>query len=187
MGNKELAEGWYEGQETIDVGMRIDQPLTMSGDEDDPNYEMAGTGTAVAYYVGPPPTDETWNIRRLLLSAIDANWNNALNYGALGAPLPTGINVDVVDGNDVVLYHFTQVPIKRTHDWTLYAGVDALHIGGAGADPFMVRWTFSKGGYDIKLEGKRGMRLRLTKPDDITGLDSHIVSVQGYKKKGGGG
>lgn len=187
MGDDELAEGWFEGQQVIDVGLRIDQPFTLSGDADGIHYDMAATGTAANYYVGPPPEDETWMITRLLVQAVDGAFTTATNYGAIGGGLPTGIHLDVVDADDNILYHFTKVPIKLTHDWAIYAGVDSVTVGGAGADPYNTRWTFRKAGYDIKLEGARGMRMRLNKPDDLSSMNQHIVAVQGYKKKGGGG
>jgi len=186
-GDDALAEGWYGEQKVIDVGLRIDQPFTPSGDEDDINYDMAATGTAQSYYVGPPPEDETWMITRLLVQAIDGAFTTATNYGAIGGGLATGIHIDVVDSDDNILYHFTKVPIRLTHDWAIYAGVDSITIGGAGSDPYNCRWTFRKAGYDIKLEGARGMCLRLNKPDDLSSMSQHIVAVQGWKMKGGGG
>jgi hypothetical protein len=169
--------------EPLDVGLRIDQPFTPSGDKDDIAYDMALTGTAQSYYVGPPPTDENWHIVRLLATMIDNTFTDAADYGAINNGLPTGIDLHVVDGDDNILYDFTPVPIKRSHDWSLYAGPDAVTVGGAGADPLMVRWTFQKAGYPVLLEGARGMRLRLLKPDDLSSMVSHIVGVQGYKEK----
>lgn len=187
MGDDALAEGWYEGQQTIDVGMRIDQPFTISGGENDPSYDMSATGTAINYYVGPPPEGETWEIVRLLIEIVDSAFTDATDYGAINGGLPTGIHVDVVDAEDNILYHFTKIPVKTTYDWGLYAGVDSVSIGGAGADPYQCRWTFAKAGYRVKLEGARGMRLRINKPDDLSSLDKHIIMVQGFKKSGGGG
>lgn len=184
-GDIEAIGKFARDQEPIDPTMRIDQPMTLTGADDDPatGYDMSLTGTAQSYYVGPPPLDEDWYLTRLLVMAVDGDFNNAGNYGAIVGGLPTGILLEVVDIDDNLIYNFTKVPIQFSYDWVLYAGNDNVLAGGAGEDAMKVRWTFSKAGYPVVLRGARHQRLRFIKSDDLSSMERHIATVQGFKRK----
>jgi len=184
-GDIEIMGSWARKQEPIDPTMRIDQPMTLTGADSDPvtGYDMSLTGTSQAYYIGPPPLDEDWYLARMMLVAVDADFNNAGNYGAIAGGLPTGILIDVVDADDNIIFNMTKVPIQYSYDWTLYAGSDAVITGGAGADALKVRLTFNKAGHNLVLRGARHQRLRLSKSDDLSSMERHIVCVQGFKRK----
>jgi hypothetical protein len=167
---------------------RLDKLFTLEGEAggDSGFYEMATSGSSVVYQVGPPPAGYEWHLRRMNLVAIDNNFNNANNYG--GAPLPTGIALRVLDSEDAEVYNFMpNRRVQRIHDWTLWAGVDSTTEGSAGADPYMMRWTFARAGNDVILDGDEGHVLIFEIPDDLgsggAGLDSHIAQVHGWRVK----
>ena len=117
------------------------------------------------------------------MTATDDDFNDAGDYGAIAGGLPTGIFLEVVDDLDNLFYNFTKVPIQFSNDWVLYAGNDNVLAGGAGQDAMKVRWTFNKAGYNVVLRGAWKQRLRLIKADDLSSMDRHIVTVQGFKRK----
>jgi len=159
------------------------QPLSLSGDGTGGfSQAVLGTlGTPIKFYIQPPET-EKYILERMNIHAIDGNWNNALQYGALGGALTNGIRI-YVERDETIIREYTEfVKIKRTHDWALLAGVDSVNIGGAVADPLLVRWTFGLGCSDIELDGSKLERLVLLIQDDLTGLDDQIALVQGCRK-----
>jgi hypothetical protein len=116
------------------------------------------------------------------VEGIDGNWNNALQYGALGTALSNGIRMYVERDTTIIREYTEFVKIKRNHDWSLFAGVDNPIIGGAGADALIVRWTFGKGCSDIVLDGSKLERFVVEIQDDLTDLDDQICFVQGCRK-----
>ena len=172
---------------SLPLADRLDKLFTLEGEAggDSGHFEMATSGSSVVYQVGPPPADEEWHLRRMLLAAIDLNFSDATKYGASSA-LSTGIALRILDGGGDEVYNFMpNKRIQRIHDWTLFSGVDTFTIGAAGADPYMMRWTFNRAGNDVILDGDEGHILVFEIPDNLggggAGLDSHIAQVQGWR------
>jgi hypothetical protein len=136
-----------------------------------------GSSTPVKFLIKPPAT-EKYRLKRMNLHAIDLNWSNALFYGA-SAALTNGLRVYKENDGGIIKEYTGNFKIKRTHDWALLAGVDATTVGGSGADPLTVRWTFARGFSDIILDGSKNERLVIEVQDDLSGLDSQVAVVQG--------
>jgi hypothetical protein len=161
----------------------IYQALSTNGDGTGTiSQNVDGSITPVLFYI-QPPSNEKYRLRRMNVHAIDANWNNALQYGALGAALANGIKIYVRDDSGIIKDYTRDMTIKRTHDWALLAGVDSVNIGAATADPLLVRWTFARGASDIIIDGSNNERLIVEIPDDLTGLDEQLCEVQGFRIK----
>ena len=136
-------------------------------------------GAAAADYYVIPPAGEKYRLKRMTVAQIDGNFNSAIGYGA-GSALTNGITITVENGSGIIK-NFTPVPIKRTYDWALLAGVDASSIGAAGADINLVRWTFEKGCSDILLDGSKGEFLKVSFGDVMNFMTSLNIQVQGCK------
>lgn len=146
------------------------------------SQNVDGSSTPVLFYIQPSAT-EKFTLRRMNIHAIDGNWNNALQYGALGSALTVGIKIYVeVNGGAIIKDYTNDITIKRTHDWALLAGVDSVNIGGAVADPLLVRWTFKRGSCDIVLDGSKNERLVIEIGDNLLGLNDQLAMVQGFKE-----
>jgi len=147
------------------------------------SQNVNGSSTPVLFYIQPGAL-ERYILKRMNLHAIDGNWNNASQYGALGTALANGIQIyKEINGGAVIKDYTEFMPIKRTHDWALLAGVDSVNVGGAGEDALIVRWTFNLGYSDIELDGSKNERLVLEVPDNLTGLTDQIAFIQGFKKE----
>jgi hypothetical protein len=146
-----------------------------------------GTGTvnlnqnAAADYYIRPDDDQIFKLKRMNVWQVDANFNAATGYGA-GSALTNGISITVENAEKVII-NFTPVSIKTSFEWALLAGVDIPVIGGAGADALPVRWTFSKGGGEITLDGTKGEFLRVSFGDAMDFMDHFRIMVQGTKNK----
>jgi hypothetical protein len=151
------------------------------------NVSSVGDGTGVTDLIGAapadyyviPPAGEIYRLKRMTIAQIDANFNTATGYGA-GAALTVGIKITAENAGGV-LTDYTPVPIKRTYDWSLLAGVDASTTGGAGADANLVRWTFARGCSDMLLDGNKGEFLRVSFGDPMDFMTSINIQVQGCR------
>ena len=136
-------------------------------------------GAAPADYFVIPPAGEKYRLKRMNVAQIDANFNAATGYGA-GSALSVGITITTENASGIIK-NYTPVPIKRTYDWALLAGIDATGTAAAGADINLVRWTFAKGCSDILLDGSKGEFLRVSFGDAMNFMDSVRIQVQGCK------
>jgi hypothetical protein len=143
------------------------------------NQAVNGSSTPVKFLIKPPVT-EKYILKRLNLHAIDSNWNNAGFYGAI-ALLANGIRIYIENDEGIIKEYTSNFKIQRTHDWALLAGADVTTIGNAGADPLVVRWTFASGYSNITLDGSKNERFVMEIPDNLSGLDYQVATVQGGK------
>lgn len=159
------------------------QPLDQDGDGTGViSQNVLGTlGTPVKYFIQPPAT-EKYTLKRMNVHAIDSNWNNATLYGAIVGALANGFRIYVERDTTIIKEYTEFVKIKRTHDWSFLAGVDNVTSGAAGADAFVVRWTFGLGCSDLELDGSKLERLVIEVRDDLTTLADQIAIVQGCRK-----
>lgn len=142
------------------------------------SQNIDGSSTPVEFFI-QPPVNEKYRLKRMNIHAIDGNWNDAANYGALGTALPVGIRVYKKNDSGIIKEYTSNFKIKRSHDWALLAGADSTNIGGSGADPLIIRWTFASGYSDIMLDGSKNERLVILISDNLTGLTDQISVVQG--------
>lgn len=132
------------------------------------------------FYV-EPAAGEVWNISRLMVYIQDSGSFDSGGYGNNGGnPLTNGIQV--IHLYDSVEYSLVDGEnIKTNGHWARYCH-DAVHYNyGAGDEFLTVRWTFSKAGKPLYLDGDRGDRVIIMVNDNHTNLNSHTFLFQGIK------
>lgn len=129
------------------------------------------------YFVMPAP-NELMNIARILVYIEDdAKFQGGGYIGS--AALSTGITI-TKENADGVIHNYTPLPLTKIGHWALCAGVDVVMTDfTTGNDFFLVRWTLSKAEHETHLNGKRGEFLKITVPDSLAALVSHIITAQG--------
>ncbi len=142
------------------------------------SMNVDGSSSSVKFYIQPPVT-EKYRLKRMNVEAIDGNFNNALDYGTI--TLATGMDIYIENDSGIIKRYTSEFKIKRSRDWSLLAGVDAIHVGGAGADALTVRWTFAKGCSEIDLDGSNTERLVVEVRDDMEGLEEQLIMIQGCR------
>ncbi len=102
-------------------------------------------------------------------------------YGDVDLSSGVGLTVTVKNA-DGVIHDFTPNAITTTQHWGLLAGSDVSPSAfAAGVDAVNVRWTFSKGGDPLVLDGRNGEYLSVLISDDLSGLTSQLMQVQGLR------
>ena len=158
---------------------RVIQYVSTNGD---------GTGTidmnlqnvTPTHYFVEPADNEIYVLERMLVVIIDSAFTNANTYGAV--TLATGISITLENGDGETLVDFTPVNLTKTVHWTHLAGVDVDVSDSGGDDGLSIRWTFTKGGEPLIIDGSQDEFLRVTCNDDMRGLVEHRMTVQGFKK-----
>jgi hypothetical protein len=144
----------------------------------DISQNVDGSSTPVKFF-RQPPSDKKYKLKRMNVQAIDGNFNNAAQYGALGAALTNGIRIYVENDGGIIKEYTSDFKIKRNHDWSFLAGIDSPVVGGAGEDALLVRWTFERSFSNITLDGSKNERLVVEIQDNLTGLTDQTCVVQG--------
>ena len=153
---------------------RINQLLSTVGDGSGVT-EMA---TTAAVYQIIPASNEIYKLERMLLYIEDLSFR-ADFYGATAA-LTNGIIVTKEDGSGVI-DTLTPEPIKKLYHWGLVSGIDVETSTDPGNDATIIRWTFSKGGGPLILDGRLGHFLKFNVQDSLAALDSQLANIQGTK------
>lgn len=140
-----------------------------------------GSVTPVEFSVGPPP-GEFWRIARLLVfledTAIAAASYGAVTVGALANGVRLYIVRDDVEVNDLL----DGGTINTSAEWAEYCHDAEVKAWGAGNEFLTVRWTFTKAGVPLRLDGNKRERLAVLIQDNLTGLNAHEFIVQGYRE-----
>ncbi len=147
---------------------------TASGSKD-MTVVASASGSKVFAFIAP--AGERTVIERLNIQIIDASiqWGK---FGGLSA-LTNGIKVEHVRASGAVLEdYFDGETIKTNEDWAALAGSDVISSNAAGDDAIKVRWTLSRVGTPLVMEG--GTEFRLTLQDSCTGLTKFQAMVQGH-------
>jgi hypothetical protein len=99
-------------------------------------------------------------------------------FGGLGAALTNGCLFQIVDVGGAEVLDFTDgVPITFNAEFALLAGVDTIIAPAAGDDWLPIRFTVAKAGAPMLLPP--GFRIRWTNRDDVSGLTTFRMMVQG--------
>lgn len=140
-----------------------------------------GSASATPFYISCPPDTELL-LHRAIISIYDTKGMEDEEYADLGASLSAGLSLKVMSSDGVtVLADLTGgAPIKTNQGWTQMCydfGItnftNTTNAAAAG------RWTFSKAGNPIYLTP--GQRLEMIVDDNLTGLLSQRIMIQGHK------
>ncbi len=137
------------------------------------NY--AGSGTA--FFI-QPPSGEIFRLTRIIAYIQNSGDFRIDEYGGTGSPLSSGISFTIHDGaaTDIM----DGISILTNSDWSRFC-YDVQLSDFVGLANFMVaRWTFAKGGTDIRLIGDDNERFEFIAEDDFSDLDSQTFLIQGF-------
>lgn len=164
---------------SVRAGPPLVKHATQNGAGSVINANIDCTGTC--YWEIRPGSDEIYYIHRMLVLIGDVGAPDADSYGN-NITISPGLTVTVVEGTGAgatVLHTLTDVAITTNSGWSSYAYDVAVDDFGTGEDFVKVRWTFSKFGKPLCLDGRRGQALRISLFDDYSGLTSHRFVVEG--------
>ncbi len=167
---------------------RIDQLLCLNGD---------GSGTADLAINGAvtpqeftyrPAIDPEYNVaivallERMNIYIETASRITPALYGDVDLSSGVGLKVTVKNASDAIIHNFTPSAITVTQHWGLVAGSDVTPSAfAAGVDAVNIRWTFTKAGSPLVLDGRKGEYLSVLISDDLSGLTSQLMQVQGVR------
>jgi len=141
--------------------------------------DTAGTLASPKSYKIQPQAGEKFHLLRLIGSAVNPTTANDDGTFAGEAALTNGCVVRRYDGTAGVFGKFTNWKdnsdiINDMYDVT-YS--DAPKFGKYG---MRFRWTISKAGVAVKLDGNAGDYVEILIQDDLTALDSFTIKAQGH-------
>ena len=121
-------------------------------------------------------------LSRMLVHLEDTTGFQSVDYGNMSA-LTNGVVVEIVDADDTVIDTLTdRLPVKNNANWGAHCYDVRVDSWGSGNEMLAVRWTFASSGTPILL--KRGEAIRVFLNDDMSGLISHLFTIQGYQLGG---
>jgi hypothetical protein len=116
----------------------------------------------------------------MLVYVEDAGAFAAEEYGAIPT-LTNGVLVQKHDANGLVTDLTGGKPVKSNAQWSRTCYDMQEQSFGTGNNHIAVRWTFSKAGSPVVLDGTKGEFLRVLLNDDLSGLVEHNFFVQGLR------
>ncbi len=128
-----------------------------------------------------PPAGVVYVLSRMMVSIIAAGQVAAAKYGDLSA-LTNGIEVKLERDGDVLVDFTDGLPVKTNSDWGKLCFDVATSGVGPGDTYVLARWTFTKAGKPLYLDGDRDDRLVVYQHDNLAGLTEQTYQVQGYTK-----
>lgn len=145
----------------------------------------AGGSSGMSFYIKPTSTQD-FRIERMMVHVQDTGAFAAEEYGAMTA-LTNGVQVRVRTSTgtpgalDGITHDLTgTLPVKTNAQWGRQCYDVRVDTWAAGDEFLSARWTFSKGGYPLRLDGTLGQYLEVHLQDSTTGLNEHNFYVNGY-------
>jgi len=178
-------EGERYGIQLVDIGFReaslMSPPLSQYCDEvgdgsGNTNMAVDGSVTPVVFKI-KPAAGAMYNIYRLIISIRDTGSFDSGGWGnSGGSPLTNGIQ-------GTLFYDPVEVPLTApimSHVDLASVSYDVTHHNFGQGDEFVLfRYTFTKSGNTILLNGDKGDELRFYIQDDLTYLVQQRIHVQG--------
>jgi len=128
------------------------------------------------------PGDRRVHIYRMIVLIEDTGSFDSGRYGN-NIVLTNGIHVNVRDGSDNIVQDLDGgVPVITNSHWAGLCHDLTLFSFGAGNNVATVRWTFSRGGVPLFLDGTKGHYLSVELNDNFSGLEAHRFMAQGVKR-----
>ena len=142
------------------------------------DMSVDGSSTPVKYKY-TVPTDSRALITRVMIVILDKG-PIPTKFGGV-ATLTNGLDIQIFDsdGTTVLVDFLDGAPITQNAEFGCLAGVDIQIDAGAASDSLIVRWTLRDAGASAVLT--EGQIFQMTVNDDLTGLDSMVVLVQGLE------
>lgn len=131
-----------------------------------------------ATFIVQPPVGTVYHIQRAIIYLEDSGIINSGGYGGLSA-LTNGLNLEIHDADGFVAT-LTPLTIKQNTHWKRYAYDLNYSDFGAGNPSISSRWTFTETGIPIYLDGDKGEKFAVTVSDNLSGLVSHTILLQGH-------
>jgi hypothetical protein len=142
------------------------------------DYDI-GTGSGQQRFWIAPPVGELYYVSRMIVNVEDSGTFDSGKYGN-NVVLDNGIKVNAKHESGQKETLLTgQKTIQKNVDWGGVCYDVVYQAFGQGNNFLSVRWTFSKAGRPLKLDGDTGDYLEVVVSDDMTGLVGHLFLVQG--------
>jgi hypothetical protein len=170
-----------------DTSIELDTPVstdyaTGTVEEVILNCAVDGSGATVVYEAGPP-ADEVWHITRLNISITDETAMDDSEFGGLGSALEYGVVVRE-NKNSGTYSTLTNWKVNGNMVEDMYDVTYVARTLPAGSYGLRGRWTFEKAGVIVKLDGSTSDKIEVLIQDDLTGLLTFKMKVQGHKEGG---
>lgn len=168
---------------TLDRMLDRDYPIGTDVELLDANLKgTIGSLASPIIYGIDPPSNEIWQLQRLLLIMTHGTAGDDGKFGDIAA-LTNGIVIRVVKGATSEYDSITEWKSNSDIKLDMYDLVYTDKAGGPGGFGTAGRMTFTRFGYNIELNGGLNDRLELIVQDDLTSLDSFTVNLQGIVRK----
>lgn len=161
---------------TVDRPISVSLPVGSTVDQIFTNMNVLGTLALPQTFRIQPPAGAVWQLTRLIINITDATAMDDGKFGGLPA-LTNGVNLRIVKGNGEI----QDLTNWKTNGDMAIDMFDVNYTDRAPAGDFglRARWTFTKAEFIVELDGDQGDVLELRVQDNLTGLDSFEIKVQG--------
>ncbi len=137
-------------------------------------------GTATKFLI-KPAAGEVFIIARMIGHVVDSGTFDSSKYGN-SIVLTNGIKAGYTRGNKT--YDLMDgMAVKTNVDWAGVCYDINVSSFGSGDEYLDFRWTFSKSGTWIELNGNDGDELWIELEDDFSDLIAQYFTVQGYSNR----
>jgi hypothetical protein len=163
--------------EYVAFSNQIFRRLDATGDGSGSKDAAVDGSSVVKEFLIAAPAGQIYELNRMLINIQASGVLASQKYGDLAA-LTNGIKI-YVESNGV-RSEFDTGAVKTHDDW---AGIChdsmALNYGNVAGKTISVRWTFSKSGHGISLDGDKAEKFIVQINDDLSSLTKHQFMVQG--------
>ncbi len=153
-----------------------------SGNKDATGDYSAG-GLGLTEFAIKPGAGEHFHITRLIVTIADSGSFDSGAYGN-NVTLTNRILVQKRTGSPHGASSLVQdltdsAPIMTNTGWAAYCYDVTVFSFGQGDEVLSARWTFTRAGVTIELDGDNGDYLAVVLNDDLEGLEGHAFQFQG--------
>ena len=158
---------------------RVDRFLDTNGNGTGSTAVTGDYSSAQEIFYIQPPAATVYRLARMIVYIQDTGAFDADGYGN-GSALTNGIVVHKRDDSGVIDNLTAGIPIKSNSQWGRLCFDTSLSTYGTGDESLAVRWTFTKAGQYLRLDGDSNERLEIVLDDSFLHLVDHTFLVQGY-------
>jgi len=153
--------------------------LDTVGDGSGTTDAIGNYATATAFKI-TPPSDRIFVLSRMIVQVVDNGNFDADKYGN-NVTLTNGLLMCVRDSNEGILLDLCDnQAIKTNAGWAAVCYDSREDAYGTGNSYLSVRWTFSKSGAGIRIDGTQGQDFAVILEDNFSTLIKHVFMVQGW-------